>query len=186
MTAVVAGRDVGWASAHQLHQSHKIHQCYQLHHIHQSRQSHKIYQCYQIHQSRRFHKIHQSHPTASYKNTRIVIPTKVGIRNVKSRETVLSDKFLRRQTWIPAYAGMTEVGLRCSETVAGFCRQAAGGIGGIGGVGGLKPTLHPATTYPTSRPANRLTRPPRASVMADGNGARALPESFVFPLSYSF
>ncbi|WP_308075274.1 hypothetical protein [Neisseria polysaccharea] len=42
-------------------------------------------------------------------NLHHVIPTKVGIRNVKSRETVLPDKFLRRQVWIPACAGMTAV-----------------------------------------------------------------------------
>ncbi|CWQ47435.1 modulator of drug activity B [Neisseria meningitidis] len=36
-----------------------------------------------------------------------VIPTKVGIWNVKSKETVLSDKFLHRTDWIPACAGMT-------------------------------------------------------------------------------
>ncbi|EMR8259882.1 pilin [Neisseria gonorrhoeae] len=32
-------------------------------------------------------------PTAFYKNTQTVIPTKVGIRNAKSKETVLPDKF---------------------------------------------------------------------------------------------
>ncbi|EFH22962.1 hypothetical protein NEIPOLOT_01259 [Neisseria polysaccharea ATCC 43768] len=31
----------------------------------------------------------------------------MGIQNVKSRETVLSDKFPCRQVWIPACAGMT-------------------------------------------------------------------------------
>ncbi|WP_301669587.1 hypothetical protein [Neisseria benedictiae] len=36
-----------------------------------------------------------------------VIPAKAGIQNVKSKETVLSDKFPHRQTWIPACAGMT-------------------------------------------------------------------------------
>ncbi len=36
-----------------------------------------------------------------------VIPAKAGIQNVKSKETVLSDKFPRRQNWIPACAGMT-------------------------------------------------------------------------------
>ncbi|HGF8836592.1 TPA: hypothetical protein ACJCQW_002122, partial [Neisseria meningitidis] len=36
-----------------------------------------------------------------------VIPTKVGIQNVKSKETVLSNKFPHRQLWIPACAGMT-------------------------------------------------------------------------------
>ncbi|HGK6219248.1 TPA: hypothetical protein ACJ3H9_002235, partial [Neisseria meningitidis] len=54
-------------------------------------------------------------PTAFYKNTQTVIPTnlhpviptKVGIQNVKSQETVLPDKFPYRQTWIPACAGMT-------------------------------------------------------------------------------
>ena len=84
--------------------------------------------------------------------------------------------------------GFGNIGRFCGIGGIGGC-GGVGNIGGfcvIGGVGGLKPTLHPATTYPTSRPANRLTRPPRASVMADGNGARALPESFVFPLSYSF
>ncbi|QOG47363.1 pilin [Neisseria gonorrhoeae] len=37
-------------------------------------------------------------PTAFYKNTQTVIPTKVGIRNAKSKETVLPDKFPHRQT----------------------------------------------------------------------------------------
>ncbi|MBG9140139.1 hypothetical protein GJE05_09645 [Neisseria meningitidis] len=37
-----------------------------------------------------------------------VIPTKVGIQNAKSQETVLPDKFPYRQTWIPACAGMTK------------------------------------------------------------------------------
>ncbi|ENS7965543.1 pilin [Neisseria gonorrhoeae] len=46
-------------------------------------------------------------PTAFYKNTQTVIPTKVGIRNAKSKETVLPDKFLRRSVGIPACAGMT-------------------------------------------------------------------------------
>ncbi|HGM2082319.1 TPA: pilin, partial [Neisseria gonorrhoeae] len=32
-------------------------------------------------------------PTAFYKNTQTVIPTKAGIRNAKSKETVLPDKF---------------------------------------------------------------------------------------------
>ncbi|HFC1008353.1 TPA: hypothetical protein ACFB38_002221, partial [Neisseria gonorrhoeae] len=41
-------------------------------------------------------------PTAFYKNTQTVIPTKVGIRNAKSKETVLPDKFLRRSVGIPA------------------------------------------------------------------------------------
>ncbi|ENY1393441.1 pilin, partial [Neisseria gonorrhoeae] len=39
-------------------------------------------------------------PTAFYKNTQTVIPTKVGIRNAKSKETVLPDKFLRRSVGI--------------------------------------------------------------------------------------
>ncbi|ENT1421729.1 pilin, partial [Neisseria gonorrhoeae] len=39
-------------------------------------------------------------------NLHPVIPTKVGIRNVKSEETVLPDKFPCRQGWIPACAGM--------------------------------------------------------------------------------
>ncbi|EPI3970803.1 pilin [Neisseria gonorrhoeae] len=46
-------------------------------------------------------------PTAFYKNTQTVIPTKAGIRNAKSKETVLPDKFLRRSVGIPACAGMT-------------------------------------------------------------------------------
>ncbi|ENS9952348.1 hypothetical protein C7G15_12145 [Neisseria gonorrhoeae] len=41
-------------------------------------------------------------------NLHPVIPTKVGIRNVKSEETVLPDKFPCRQGWIPACAGMTK------------------------------------------------------------------------------
>ncbi|ENX1043752.1 hypothetical protein EFC85_08775 [Neisseria gonorrhoeae] len=41
-------------------------------------------------------------------NLHPVIPAKVGIRNVKSKETVLSDKFPCRQTRIPACAGMTK------------------------------------------------------------------------------
>ncbi|HGJ8308902.1 pilin [Neisseria gonorrhoeae] len=32
-------------------------------------------------------------PTAFYKNTQTVIPTKAGIQNAKSKETVLPDKF---------------------------------------------------------------------------------------------
>ncbi|MBG8599448.1 hypothetical protein ELQ19_12455 [Neisseria meningitidis] len=40
-------------------------------------------------------------------NLHSVIPTKVGIQNVKSKETVLSNKFPHRQLWIPACAGMT-------------------------------------------------------------------------------
>ncbi|MCL4968093.1 hypothetical protein M5099_10545, partial [Neisseria meningitidis] len=40
-------------------------------------------------------------------NQNPVIPTKVGIQNVKSKETVFPDKFLHRQLWIPACAGMT-------------------------------------------------------------------------------
>ncbi|HGM0540782.1 TPA: hypothetical protein ACKMOF_002055, partial [Neisseria gonorrhoeae] len=36
-----------------------------------------------------------------------VIPAKVGIRNVKSKETVLSDKFPCRRGWIPTFVGMT-------------------------------------------------------------------------------
>ncbi|HFC8810806.1 TPA: pilin, partial [Neisseria gonorrhoeae] len=40
-------------------------------------------------------------------NLHSVIPTKVGIRNAKSKETVLSDKFPHRQNQIPACAGMT-------------------------------------------------------------------------------
>ncbi|WP_206744861.1 hypothetical protein, partial [Neisseria meningitidis] len=40
-------------------------------------------------------------------NLKFVIPTKVGIQNAKSKETVLPDKFPYRQTWIPACAGMT-------------------------------------------------------------------------------
>ncbi|WP_206696823.1 hypothetical protein, partial [Neisseria meningitidis] len=35
------------------------------------------------------------------------IPTKVGIQDAKSQETVLPDKFPHRQVWIPACAGMT-------------------------------------------------------------------------------
>ncbi|HGO9183001.1 TPA: hypothetical protein ACLBHU_002119, partial [Neisseria meningitidis] len=42
-----------------------------------------------------------------------VIPTKVGIQNVKSKETVFPDKFLHRQLWIPACAGMTGCGFSC-------------------------------------------------------------------------
>ncbi len=41
-------------------------------------------------------------------NPSSVIPTKVGIQNVKSKETVFPDKFPRRQLWIPACAGMTK------------------------------------------------------------------------------
>ncbi|HFC0404349.1 TPA: pilin, partial [Neisseria gonorrhoeae] len=41
-------------------------------------------------------------PTAFYKNTQTVIPTKAGIQNAKSKETVLPDKFLRRSVGIPA------------------------------------------------------------------------------------
>ncbi|EMT1680425.1 pilin, partial [Neisseria gonorrhoeae] len=37
-----------------------------------------------------------------------VIPTKVGIRNAKSQETVLPDKFPCRQTRIPARAQVSE------------------------------------------------------------------------------
>ncbi|HFA3639081.1 TPA: pilin, partial [Neisseria gonorrhoeae] len=37
-----------------------------------------------------------------------VIPTKVGIRNEKSQETVLPDKFPCRQGWIPARAQVSE------------------------------------------------------------------------------
>ncbi|HFA8867189.1 TPA: pilin, partial [Neisseria gonorrhoeae] len=37
-----------------------------------------------------------------------VIPAKVGIRNVKSKETVLPDKFPYRQTRIPARAQVSE------------------------------------------------------------------------------
>ncbi|HFB8988723.1 TPA: pilin [Neisseria gonorrhoeae] len=37
-----------------------------------------------------------------------VIPTKVGIRNAKSKETVLPDKFPCRQGWIPARAQVSE------------------------------------------------------------------------------
>ncbi|ENY1064878.1 pilin, partial [Neisseria gonorrhoeae] len=36
------------------------------------------------------------------------MPAKVGIRNAKSKETVLPDKFLRRQTRIPARAQVSE------------------------------------------------------------------------------
>ncbi|WP_206744859.1 hypothetical protein, partial [Neisseria meningitidis] len=42
-------------------------------------------------------------------NLKFVIPTKVGIQNAKSKETVLPDKFPYRQTWIPACAGMTKL-----------------------------------------------------------------------------
>ncbi|WP_239991880.1 hypothetical protein [Neisseria lactamica] len=41
-----------------------------------------------------------------------VIPTKVGIQNVKSKETFFPDKFPHRQTWIPACAGMTNPSAR--------------------------------------------------------------------------
>ncbi|HFA5993202.1 TPA: pilin, partial [Neisseria gonorrhoeae] len=36
------------------------------------------------------------------------MPAKVGIRNVKSKETVLSDKFPYRRGWIPARAQVSE------------------------------------------------------------------------------
>ncbi|HGJ8699693.1 TPA: pilin [Neisseria gonorrhoeae] len=35
----------------------------------------------------------ETSPTAFYKNTQTVIPTKAGIQNAKSKETVLPDKF---------------------------------------------------------------------------------------------
>ncbi|HGG9816120.1 TPA: hypothetical protein ACJKBZ_002146, partial [Neisseria meningitidis] len=46
------------------------------------------------------------------RNLKFVIPTKVGIQNAKSQETVLPDKFPYRQTWIPACAGMTKPSAR--------------------------------------------------------------------------
>ncbi|ENX1178545.1 hypothetical protein EQN82_11790 [Neisseria gonorrhoeae] len=42
------------------------------------------------------------------RQTDAVIPAKAGIRNAKSKETVLPDKFPYRQTRIPARAGMTK------------------------------------------------------------------------------
>ncbi|WP_154100444.1 hypothetical protein, partial [Neisseria meningitidis] len=58
-----------------------------------------------------------------------VIPTKVGIQNVKSQETVLSDKFPCGQVWIPACAGMTMESLRLSRIILIplFCYSSEGG-----------------------------------------------------------
>ncbi|ENX7558768.1 hypothetical protein EEF82_10920, partial [Neisseria gonorrhoeae] len=85
-------------------------------------------------------------------NLHSVIPTKVGIRNAKSKETVLSDKFPHRQVWIPAYAGMTAAGI--------------GGFGGVGGFGGLKPALvyRNFRIIATNRPAATRARPRQTTV----------------------
>ncbi|ENS9903022.1 hypothetical protein C6O76_10840 [Neisseria gonorrhoeae] len=56
-------------------------------------------------------------------NLHPVIPTKVGIRNVKSKETVLPDKFPYRQTRIPARAQVSEAILLAEgqkSAVAGY------------------------------------------------------------------
>ncbi|HFB6447398.1 TPA: pilin [Neisseria gonorrhoeae] len=52
------------------------------------------------------------------------MPAKVGIRNVKSKETVLPDKFPYRQTRIPARAQVSEAILLAEgqkSAVAGYC-----------------------------------------------------------------
>ncbi|ENT1095972.1 hypothetical protein C1M31_07900 [Neisseria gonorrhoeae] len=88
-------------------------------------------------------------------NLHSVIPTKVGIRNAKSKETVLSDKFPHRQNQIPACAGMTAAG------IGGF-----GGVGGVGGFGGLKPALvyRNFRIIATNRPATTRARPRQTTV----------------------
>ncbi|ENT0046248.1 hypothetical protein EPM72_12220, partial [Neisseria gonorrhoeae] len=42
------------------------------------------------------------------RQTDAVIPARAGIQDVKSQETVLSDKFPCRQGWIPARAQVSE------------------------------------------------------------------------------
>ncbi|HFB0509115.1 TPA: hypothetical protein WN373_000908 [Neisseria gonorrhoeae] len=86
----------------------------------------------------------------------------MGIRNAKSKETVLSDKFPHRQVWIPAYAGMTAAGI--------------GGFGGVGGFGGLKPTACISELpYHSDKPPGRHPRPPKADNRCAAQGAAGQP-----------